>query len=66
MNEFIEGINTCTCEITVDGMYKCTPCLVCGEGTLATSWQSFKICEKCKTAILYIRKKIEKGEVVNE
>ena len=64
----MEGLKTCTININTNATL-CTSCIVCNEPVPLTSEEEMrlehgytihsKICDKCKQAILYIRKQIE-------
>lgn len=48
------------CTITSNGNYHITKCLICGSDTLCTFYESFRVCDKCTAAVMYIRNKMEK------
>lgn len=61
MNEFLEANNVSTCDCIVTNTFEVvSSCLVCGDHVIVSICGSHAvICDKCKKAILYMRKQLE-------
>lgn len=63
MDEIKIGQNDCVIKTDIAPVYEfVTSCLICGEDVLISMWHGGpKICDKCKAAIMHVRKQLEEN-----